>query len=127
MVMCRTLKALQQLAKSADYIGQALVPYYRQLLPIFNMFKNNNRTLHYSVLQLKLKRVTNFEMIFMQNSLLISVNTGDGIDYHQRHQENIGDLIQETLEILEKRGGPDAFINIKYMIPTYESCILKKA
>ena len=42
-VMCRTLKALQQLAKSADYIGQALVPYYRQLLPIFNMFKNNNR------------------------------------------------------------------------------------
>ena len=55
------------------------------------------------------------------------VNTGDGIDYHQRYQENIGDLIQETLEILEKRGGPDAFINIKYMIPTYESCILKKA
>jgi len=96
-VMCRTLKALQQLAKSADYIGQALVPYYRQLLPIFNMFKNNN------------------------------LNTGDGIDYHQRYQENIGDLIQETLEILEKRGGPDAFINIKYMIPTYESCILKKA
>ena len=33
----------------------------------------------------------------------ISVNTGDGIDYHQRYQENIGDLIQETLEILEKR------------------------
>ena len=53
MVMCRTLKALQQLAKSADYIGQALVPYYRQLLPIFNMFKNNNRTLHYSVLVVK--------------------------------------------------------------------------
>ena len=58
---------------------------------------------------------------------LTIVNTGDGIDYHQRYQENIGDLIQETLEILEKRGGPDAFINIKYMIPTYESCILKKA
>ena len=60
-------------------------------------------------------------------SMQFSVNTGDGIDYHQRYQENIGDLIQETLEILEKRGGPDAFINIKYMIPTYESCILKKA
>ena len=54
MVMCRTLKALQQLAKSADYIGQALVPYYRQLLPIFNMFKNNNRTLHCLVLVVKL-------------------------------------------------------------------------
>ena len=55
------------------------------------------------------------------------MNCGDGIDYHQRFQENIGDLIQDTLEILEKRGGPDAFINIKYMIPTYESCIVKKA
>ena len=55
------------------------------------------------------------------------VNSGDGIDYHQRFHENIGDLIQETLEVLEKRGGPDAFINIKYMIPTYESCILKRA
>ena len=49
-VMCRTLKALQQLAKSADYIGQALVPYYRQLLPIFNMFKNNNRELTLNIL-----------------------------------------------------------------------------
>ena len=28
-VMCRTLKALQKLVKSADYVGQALVPYYR--------------------------------------------------------------------------------------------------
>ena len=128
MVMCRTLKALQQLAKSADYIGQALVPYYRQLLPIFNMFKNNNRTLHYIVLVVKLSvNVSQTLGWFSYESLLISVNTGDGIDYHQRHQENIGDLIQETLEILEKRGGPDAFINIKYMMPTYESCILKKA
>lgn len=56
-----------------------------------------------------------------------AVNVGDSIDYHQRFHENVGDLIQETLEVLEKRGGPDAFINIKYMIPTYESCVLKKA
>lgn len=41
--MCRTLKALQRLAMSGDYVGQALVPYYRQLLPIFNIFKNRNR------------------------------------------------------------------------------------
>ena len=41
-VMCRTLKALQQLARSGDFIGQALVPYYRQLLPIFNIFKTRN-------------------------------------------------------------------------------------
>ena len=31
-VMCRTLKALQKLVKSADYVGQALVPYYRWVI-----------------------------------------------------------------------------------------------
>ena len=61
-VMCRTLKALQQLAKSADYIGQALVPYYRQLLPIFNMFKNNNRKLKY-FFYLKIKLDPNQQQI----------------------------------------------------------------
>ena len=35
----------------------------------------------------------------------------------------LGDLIQETLEKMELNGGDDAFINIKYMIPTYESCV----
>ena len=34
------------------------------------------------------------------------------------------EIEQETLELLEMHGGEDAFINIKYMIPTYESCVL---
>jgi len=57
--------------------------------------------------------------------MLISkkVNIGDHIDYSQRKNENLSDLIQETLEVLEKYGGEDAYINIKYMIPTYESCM----
>ena len=42
-IMCRTLKSLQLLVKSGEFIGQALVPYYRQLLPIFNIFKAKNR------------------------------------------------------------------------------------
>ncbi len=41
-VICVTLKILQQLVLSADMIGEALVPYYRQILPIFNLFKNFN-------------------------------------------------------------------------------------
>ena len=49
---------------------------------------------------------------------------GDNIDYSQRKQKNLGDLIQQTLEMFEMHGGDDAFINIKYMIPTYESCVL---
>ena len=36
----------------------------------------------------------------------------------------IGDVISDTLEILERCGGPDAYINIKYMVPTYESCVM---
>ncbi len=88
------LKVLQQLVVSGEMIGEALVPYYRQLLPVLNLFKNAN------------------------------VNTGDGIVYNQRKRINLGDLVQETLELLEANGGEDAFINIKYMVPTYESCVL---
>ncbi|XP_067010543.2 parkin coregulated gene protein homolog [Anabrus simplex] len=93
-VVCTTLEVLQQLVMSADMVGEALVPYYRQILPILNIFKNKN------------------------------VNCGDCIDYTQMKHENIGDMIQETLETFERYGGEDAFINIKYMVPTYESCIL---
>jgi hypothetical protein len=52
-----------------------------------------------------------------------AVNIGDKIDYGQKKKQNIGELIQETLELFEKHGGEDAYINIKYMIPTYESCM----
>jgi len=93
-IMCTTLKVLQVLVMSGEMIGQALVPYYRQLLPSFNLYKNATR------------------------------NLGDGIDYSQRKGNNLGDLIAQTLELLEVHGGEDAFINIKYIIPTYESCVL---
>ncbi|XP_034381120.1 parkin coregulated gene protein [Cyclopterus lumpus] len=93
-VMCTTLKVLQHLVMSGDRVGEVLVPYFRQILPIFNIFKNKN------------------------------INTGDGIDYSQQKKENIGDLIQETLEMFERFGGEDSFINIKYMVPTYQSCMI---
>jgi len=93
-VMATVLKVLQTLVLSGEMIGEALVPYYRQILPVFNIFKNKN------------------------------LNIGDSIDYSQRKRSNLGDLIEETLETFEIHGGEDAFINIKYMIPTYESCVL---
>ncbi len=89
-----TLKILQALVACSDTVGEALVPYYRQILPVFNLFKIKN------------------------------INLGDKIDYGQRKGANLGDLIQQTLEMFEIYGGEDAFINIKYMIPTYESCVL---
>lgn len=48
-------------------VGEALVPYYRQILPIFNIFRNSNK------------------------------NIGDKIEYDQRKRLNLGDLIGETL------------------------------
>jgi hypothetical protein len=51
-------------------------------------------------------------------------NLGDGIDYGQQHFECLGELISDTLALLEQRGGEDAFINIKYLIPTYESVVM---
>lgn len=41
-VICTTLKILQHLVVSADMVGEALVPYYRQILPILNMYKPQN-------------------------------------------------------------------------------------
>lgn len=41
--MCETMKILQQLVMSSDLVGPALVPFYRQLLPMFNIFKVKNR------------------------------------------------------------------------------------
>jgi hypothetical protein len=89
-----TLKILQALVTCSDTVGEALVPYYRQILPIFNLYKTKN------------------------------MNLGDKIQYGQRKGVVLGDLIQQTLELFEMHGGEDAFINIKYMIPTYESCVL---
>ncbi|XP_056867709.1 parkin coregulated gene protein isoform X2 [Takifugu flavidus] len=142
-VICSTLKVLQHLVTSADMVGEALVPYYRQILPIFNIFKNMN-TPEGILLdgkkgdfwrgrqQLSLHGFVRWQASTIHSHLapspqpagLLSVNTGDGIDYSQHKRQNIGDLIQETLEMFERYGGEDAFINIKYMVPTYESCLL---
>ena len=94
LVLCNMMKALQRLVVSEQRVGEALVPFFRQILPIFRIFKNKN------------------------------TNIGDSIDYSQQKRMNIADLIQETLELFEVHGGKNAFINIKYMVPTYESCVL---
>eukprot|EP00931_Biecheleriopsis_adriatica_P073352 TRINITY_DN47655_c0_g1_i1.p1 TRINITY_DN47655_c0_g1~~TRINITY_DN47655_c0_g1_i1.p1 ORF type:complete len:364 (+),score=52.49 TRINITY_DN47655_c0_g1_i1:88-1092(+) len=96
-IMCTTMKLIQELVLSGEMIGEALVPYYRQLLPTFSIFRQKN---------------------------IPTKDMGDSIDYGQRKRLNLGDLISETLTILEENGGEDAFINIKYMIPTYESAVL---
>uniref|UniRef100_A0AAG5CNF3 Uncharacterized protein n=1 Tax=Anopheles atroparvus TaxID=41427 RepID=A0AAG5CNF3_ANOAO len=90
-IMIATLRALQQLLRVGPSIGIVLVPYYRQLLPMLNLFKQKR------------------------------INIGDQIDF--RAGRHVGDVINDTLELLERCGGPDAYLNIKYMVPTYESCV----
>lgn len=97
-VIAKVLKVLQALVKcdqEQNLVGQALVPYYRQILPVLNIFIRKNE------------------------------NLGDRIDYGQRKRNNIGGLIMETLEAFETHGGKDAFINIKYFVPVYESVIIR--
>ncbi|XP_038047377.1 parkin coregulated gene protein homolog [Patiria miniata] len=91
-LVCTTLKVLQHLVRSAELVGEALVPYYRHILPVLNIFKSQN------------------------------FNLGDGIEYSQHRRENIGDLIEETLRALERYGGDEAYTYIRYMVPTYQSC-----
>merc|ERR1712228_594893 len=79
-LMTTMMKVLIELVKRGDMIGEALVPYYRQILPVFNIFKNDNQ------------------------------NIGDSMEYAQRKRTNLGDLISETLELFEVHGGEDAFI-----------------
>lgn len=43
-VIVRVLKVLQVLVNSGEMIGEAMVPYYRQILPVLNIFKNINGT-----------------------------------------------------------------------------------
>ena len=101
MVIVKCLKIIQalvlcdvQVSGGSGLIGQALVPYYRQLLPVLNIFINCQE------------------------------NLGDKIDYSQRKRLNLGELIVQTLEQLETYGGEDAFINIKYLVPTYQSVVV---
>ncbi|CAM9256433.1 unnamed protein product [Scytosiphon promiscuus] len=99
-VIVKVLKVLQALVTcdqgpdGQGLIGQALVPYYRQILPVLNIFIRQND------------------------------NLGDGIDYGQQRRENLGELIMETLEAFEVNGGEDAFINIKYLVPVFQSVVV---
>ncbi|XP_037030235.1 parkin coregulated gene protein homolog [Bradysia coprophila] len=92
-IVVATLQAIQELITTSPAVGQALVPYYRQILPIFNLMRE------------------------------VNVNIGDKIDFNRTG--HAGDMVEKTLQLLERTGGPYAYLNIKYMVPTYESVIKK--
>ena len=91
-IIVKSLRIIQMLVGVGPSVGAALVPYYRQILPVLNIFAGK------------------------------SISLGDKMDFSRTG--HIGELIQATLQKMEMGSGPDAYINIKYMIPLYESCQL---
>ncbi|CAF0760128.1 unnamed protein product [Rotaria sp. Silwood1] len=99
IVISRVLLVLQKLARGNDgAIGIALVPYFNQLLPIINIMKERNEEKFYQ----------NQRQCYMID------------DYERNISNEIVRLIDKTLMVLEQFGGQDAFINIKFSVPTYE-------
>jgi len=89
------LRVIQSLSSRDLKIGEDLVRHYKQLLPVFNIYKSRKR------------------------------NLGDQIDFAQSKHDGrtIGETIEETLAILQETGGSNAFALIKYIVPTYENCV----
>ncbi|CAF1259264.1 unnamed protein product [Rotaria magnacalcarata] len=99
IIISRVLIVLQKLACGNDgAIGVALVPYFNQILPMINIIKERNQGKLYQK-QRQCKIVD---------------------DYEKDIPNELVRLIDKTLIILEQYGGQDAFINIKFSIPTYE-------
>lgn len=112
------------MVKASDLVGPALVPFYRQLLPIFNAYKVYEGEIIYTYLmKLEINIIDMLTLLYCYFCFL-SVTCSDKIDYAQLKNCNLSVLIEETLQVLERHGGEDAFINIKYMVPTYESSLL---
>ena len=94
-ILLNVLKALQQLVLSNKEIGLTLLPYAKQFLAPMAAFMDDNK------------------------------NIGDSIDYAQRRNNDVGEEIRKTLELMEEFGGPSAFEQIKFSIPLYQSCVRK--
>jgi len=91
--MITACNIIQAVCNLGNGCGEALVPYYRQLLPVMRQYMERN------------------------------VNLGDEFDTKALKNIRLADVIAETLEVMERSGGEDAFVNMKYMIPSFESAI----
>lgn len=96
--MKATLLVLKELVSSCPMVAESLVPYYRQILHVCNLFITKR------------------------------VNCGDQHDSGEvwtfagrQRADNVSDLILQVLDMLSHYGGDDAYVNIKYLVPTYES------
>ena len=125
-VIAVTLELLVEFTRASPAVGEALVPYYRQLLPRLNALKDVD-DVYVSLARLADARSwrerpprANAGEDENDESAMLPRETeliGRG-----RSKRNIGSLVRRALRALERRGGADALANIKYHIPTYRSC-----
>ena len=93
VVLRTALRRMQDLLRADATVGRALLPLYPQLLPPLNTY------------------------------IQVRSNLGDGIEYDQRVDPDIGALVLDTIELLEHRTGLVAFDKIKRFVPTYQSIL----
>lgn len=86
-ILLVVLKILQQLVTCNKGIGEVLMPYCKQFLAPMCTFMDECK------------------------------NIGDQIDYGQRKNDDVGEEIRKTLELMEETGGPKALASIKFSIP----------
>jgi hypothetical protein len=86
-ILLIVLKILQQLVTCNAGIGEVLMPYCKQFLAPMCTFMDECK------------------------------NIGDQIDYGQRKNDDVGEEIRKTLELMEETGGPKALTSIKFSIP----------
>lgn len=92
-VLLGTLKALQQLILSGPGVAEAILPFSKQFMSPMALYLEDCK------------------------------NIGDSMDYAQRRNNDVGEEVRKTLELLEENAGPNALKAIKFSVPTYQSCV----
>ncbi|XP_071037013.1 parkin coregulated gene protein-like [Parasteatoda tepidariorum] len=91
-IMMNACAVIQRLTTLSPLVSLALIRHYRVLLvPFFCKYKTKE----------------------------IPYRRGE-IHYGQRRR-HLADVINQTLDLLDRTGGPDAYAEIKYAVPTYQS------
>ena len=96
LIIEKILIILQKLVTLRDgTVGITLVSYFNHFLPVISIIQQREQDQNQ-----KYSRIID--------------------DFQKNSSFDLLRSIDETLFILERFGGPDAFLNIKYSIPTYE-------
>ena len=124
-------------------VGEALVPYHRQLLPAFRAYKDVDDVFVSLVNLSDAKCWTETTKTKTKSSAAAAAAAArhpieptstiddpsspparaDEAMGYGRSKRTIGSLVRRTLRAFERSGGPDALASIQYMVPSYASAV----